>query len=201
MAAQVGWLTLVTGPADEPILLTEAKRHLLVADDDDSQDDYILDLIRVAREYGEGYQERAYITQTWDLSLEDFPSGPLDIPMPPLQSIVSVTYYGPDDVGVVVPTTVYRVDKTTQPFGRLVLKYGQQWPSVTLRTAEAVVVRFTAGYGADAKDVPEITRQALRIMIGHWFENREPIVTGTIVSRIPWSAEALLDRNRVRTFS
>ena len=49
------------------------------------EDALITGLIKAAREYCEGYQNRAYITQTWELILDAFPDSVIQIPLPPLQ--------------------------------------------------------------------------------------------------------------------
>ena len=76
-------LQLVTPPAAEPVSLSEAKEHSRITGTD--EDDLITTFIEAAREYCEEYQNRAYITQTWDLSLDEFPDSPYSLPKPPLQ--------------------------------------------------------------------------------------------------------------------
>jgi len=44
--------------------------------------------------------------------------------------------------------------------------------------AQGVAIEFTAGFGHTAADVPAPIRQALLLLIAHWFENREPAITG-----------------------
>lgn len=56
----------------------------------------------------------------------------------------------------------------------------------------AVAVRCVVGYGSTASTVPAAIRAAMKILIGHWFEHREPVVTGTIVAQMPMSVDALL---------
>lgn len=46
--------------------------------------------------------------------------------------------------------------------------------------------------------IPPPTRAALKLLISHWNENREPFAVGTVGGRIPISVEALLDSGRVR---
>src|ERR1035441_8272837 len=97
-------LKLYTPPSVEPVTLDEAKTHLK---QDSSDDDlYISGLIAVARQYCEEFQRRAYVTQTWELWLDQFPPydqvvnnfhSHIDIPFPPLASISSVKYYLTDD--------------------------------------------------------------------------------------------------------
>lgn len=187
-------LSLVTAPAAEPITLAEAKAHLRVDITDD--DSLITALITAARQHVEVITRRQLITATWDLTLDTWPDGDtILVPLPPLQSVTSITYK--DSAGTVytLPTIDYIVDTAEEP-GRVVLAYGKTWPSTTLYPAGAITVRFTAGYGAAAA-VPQAIKQALLLMIGHWYENREAVAGGTVQREVPFAVEALLWPYRV----
>ncbi|NIP96559.1 MAG: phage gp6-like head-tail connector protein, partial [Akkermansiaceae bacterium] len=46
--------------------------------------------------------------------------------------------------------------------------------------------------------VPETTRQAIRLLVGHWYENREAISTsGAVPKEVPLGVQALLWLERV----
>lgn len=138
----------ITPPAREPIALDTAKDHLRVDATDD--DVLIAALITAAREYCEGFQNRVYLEQTWDLWLDDWPDEDyIRIPYPPLQSVASVKYYGTDDTEYTMDAGDYFVDAKSEP-GRVALGYSKTWPTTTLRPVNAVVVRFTAGYATYA---------------------------------------------------
>ena len=66
-------LVLVTGPAEEPISLDEAKLYLRIGLEQATEDDLLNVLIAAARSRAEERQGRAYLTQTWDLFLDAFP--------------------------------------------------------------------------------------------------------------------------------
>lgn len=187
-------LVLVTPPAAEPVSLPEAKAHLRVDITDD--DALISALITAAREYCEGFQNRAYITQTWQLWLDSWPEGSeIRIPRPPLQAVNSVKYYGADNTEYVLPPADYIVDNKSEP-GRIVLACGKSWPGVTLRPANAICVEFVAGYGAPA-DVPQRVKQAILLLVGHWYETREIAVVGHVTAEVPFTVNALLWQERV----
>ena len=87
---------LKTPPAIEPVTLEELKDHLRV--DSVDEDALLTGLLAAAREWCEGFQNRAYITQTLQLWLDEWPAGnAIVLPRPPLQSVASVKYYGTDD--------------------------------------------------------------------------------------------------------
>ena len=186
----------VTPPAAEPVSLAEAKAHLRVDTSDD--DALITSLIVAARQWCEGYQNRAYVTQTWDLVLDDWPADPcpdrVRVPLPPLQSVASLKYTDADGVQATMPATDYLVDVASQP-GRLVLAYGKVWPTVTLRPAAAIEVRFTAGYGL-AVAVPETVKQAIKLLVGHLYEHREATSVDEL-SEVSFAVKALLGLERI----
>lgn len=161
-----------------------------------TEDDDVTDLIVTAREYCEGVQERAYITQTWNLTLEAFPdSGVISLPLPPLISVTAAEfkYYDGANTLTVLPAAYYVVDTASEP-GRICLAYGYAWPS-TYQRPDAIVVRFVAGYGATAATVPRRVKHAMRLLIGAWFRDRE--ATGTLTNEIAFSVTSLLNQDKL----
>lgn len=179
-------LKLITAPATEPVTLAEAKAHLRV--EHTESDGLITDLITMAREYCEGFQNRQYITAAWDLWLDAWPDKDyIRIPRPPLQSVESVKYFGTDNTEYTMDPAGYFVDNKSEP-GRVALAYGQSWPIATLRPAGGVVIRFDAGYG-DAKDVPQKVKQAILLKVELDFDRHEPADAENLlkaVKRLLW---------------
>lgn len=192
-------LTLVTGPSVEPISLSEAKLHCRVDVSDD--DNLITGLVQAARGQAETITRRALITQTWKYIVDAFPSGDeLVLPLAPLQSVTSITYKDKDGDTSTFSSGDYIVNTDTEP-GKVVLGYGKSWPSTTLYPTGAVTVQFKAGYGDASTDVPQGIIQAMLMMIGHWYENREAIATtGAVPKELPLAVESLLWPERVMGF-
>jgi uncharacterized phiE125 gp8 family phage protein len=160
---------LITAPATEPLTLAEAKLHLRV--DATDEDTMITSLISVARHECENRTGRALITQTWEVTLDCFEDS-MELPHPPLQTVSSVKYLDEDEVEQTLGTTVYRVDGYAEP-ARVTRTYGETWPDVALDYPNAVRIRYVAGYGDDATDVPPPLKQWMLLHIGHWYANRE----------------------------
>ena len=190
-------LKIYTAPTSEPVSLVEAKLHLRV--DDTIDDTLITSLITTARETVEGISRRALVSQTWDLFLDEFPEGDeLLLPFPPLQSTgLTVQYTNQDNVlaPATFASTNYAVDIYSEP-GRIKLVYGAAWPGDTLYTLNGVHVRFTAGFGA-AATVPLKYKQAILLLVGHWYANREQVAGNVTLNEIPFGVTSLLwlDRN------
>lgn len=190
--------TLSSAPATEPITTAEAKTHLRVDSSDD--DTYIGLLIIAARRWVEQTHGLALVTQTWDGSIDQFPSGdsPIVIPKFPLVSVSSVTYYDDDlSTSTVFSSASYQVDAAKRP-PRIVLKSSVSWPTDGLRLSSGVVVRFVAGFGA-ASAVPDDIKHAIKLLVGQMYQNREPEVVGASVAPIQFAIDALLAPYRLWT--
>lgn len=198
---------LVTGPASEPVTVAQAKVHLRV--DHDADDNYIESLIVQAREYVEHHQERAILSQTWELHLDSFPAGcetprglrsaMIFLPTAPLQSVTHVKYYDGDGTLTTLDTDDYLVIGVgTKARGSIVPAVGLSWPTTQDRP-EAVVARYVAGY-ADAASVPAATKQAILLMVAQAYEFREPVITGTIQAKIDFTIEALMAVDSLRGY-
>ena len=61
--------------------------------------------------------------------------------------------------------------------GRLHLSFNISWPTVTLRPADAIVVRYVVGYGRGDQVPADIRSAILKITAASW-ENREENVIG-----------------------
>ena len=165
-------LTIVTAPTEDPVTLAEAKEHLRIDEANTAESALITAFITASTDYCEKLQNRAFVTQVWDLTLERFPRGDIiSIPLPPLQAVSSVTYLGTGGTSNTLTASTYIVDTASEP-GRISLAFNEVWPTVDLQPVNGVVVKFTAGYGT-ASTVPEMPKQAIKLLVGHMFENRE----------------------------
>lgn len=153
----------------------------------------IQSLTQAARESAETFTRRAFITQTWELYLDDWPMKNITLPKPPIQSVVSVVYYDEDETEYTFDSAKYYVDTISEP-GRIVLNADASFPTTTLRPANGVKVTFDAGYTS----VPQAIQQAMKLIVGNWYANREEVIIGSIVTELPYAAKMLLWQHRVR---
>lgn len=178
----------MTPPAAEPVSLERAKDHLRVEHHFD--DDAIRGYLAAARQHAETFTARAFVSQTWETALDAFPEGrSIRLARGQLRSVEAVTYWDAAGVEQTLPTNSYVVDDVSEP-GRVVLADSASWPA-TARRPNAVRVRYVVGYGAAAA-VPEPICQAILLLASHFYEHREPEITGTVVSQFDLAAEALL---------
>lgn len=152
-------------------------------------------LIVAARRLAEHLTGRALVTQQWRLTLDRFPAGEIELPLPPLVSIETITYRDTAGVEQTLDPAAYAV-YTSALFGRVAPAYGTAWPA-TRDVRDAVAIDFTAGYGAPSA-VPQDIKHWMKICMGGWDAYREQIVTGLDVNELPrgmW--DVLLDAYRV----
>jgi len=181
-------------PVAEPVSLDEVKLHLRL-DAGTIEDTLLSSLISTARQYCESFQRRAYLTQTWELWLDAFPViDHIDVPLPPLQTVTSIKYYDTANTEYTLAGSVYFTDAKSQP-GRISLNYGEGWPSTALRPVNAVCITFVCGYGAAADAVPVKSLYAMKLLIGHYYENREAVSQSQLYPA-PMSIDALLWQDR-----
>ena len=190
-------------PAVEPISLTTAKLHLNIESTD--WDTLITGLITAARVACEEYTRRSFITQTWQLTLDAFPStsedlpiglerrieaisgyrrGPIYLDRPPVQfPLVSFKYIDTNgnlqdiDSNLAAPTMI-QVEKGSGVEPRIWPAYQTSWPP-TRYMMETVIVTYQAGYDSDGTKLPQMIKQAMLLQIATWFKYKENLVIST----------------------
>ncbi|MDX9914235.1 MAG: hypothetical protein RBS77_06670 [Candidatus Moranbacteria bacterium] len=182
---------LVTPPAEEPVSLSDAVEHLRVVGDADQA--YVQGLITKARLWVEGVLDRQLVTATWKLFVDGFPKRSVDvieIKKAPVQSIEAVRYADAAGDEQTWSSDEYQADLVSEP-ARLRPLWGYTWPTTRSRQLHAVEIELVAGYG-DAADVPATLKHAILLLVGHWFSHHEPVLTGTIITPVPFTVQSLL---------
>lgn len=197
-------LRIITPPPAEPLTLAEVKEHLRVTTT--NEDSIIAAYLAAARqsiEGPDGFTGRAFVAQTWELVIDEFPTAEVKIPLPPLREVVSIKYDDGNGDEQTLDPSLYYVDDVSEPGWIVPVTAG--WPS-TLDAINAVRVRFTAGYAPDTgvsptdygANVPDNIKSAILLLVGSLYENREEVVAGTTLTELPWGVEALLRPSRVQ---
>jgi uncharacterized phiE125 gp8 family phage protein len=177
-------------PSVEPVTLTEAKLHLRV---DHTTDDDLINILRqVAREMVENYTNRSLITQTRVIKLDNFPCfDTIRLTHGPIQSLTSITYDDANDASQTLASSAYWTDFDSN-IARVVVK--NSWPA-TYDKPNAVQITYVAGYGTAGSDVPQPLKQAMLLIIGHLYENRQQVIVSgspTAALEIPFGASVLM---------
>lgn len=217
----------MTQPAVEPVTLNEAKAHLRITTYD--QDALISSLITAARRLCEQHTRRCFITQTIKETFERFPFmgfaadrllpissfqpqtagvmkpiavsqqyGGIYLMRAPVQSITSITYYDANNNLTTMSASAYYAQ--LDPQGAVIVPgYNTWWPAARL-FPESVSITYVAGYGSTGDAVPATIRQAILLLVGQWYENRENANVAAQFNQMPMAVDALLATERAWEF-
>ena len=163
--------TVITPAVKQPVELVDATRQLRV--DFTTDDVLITELIQTATKIVERFLRGYLIDTIVEYTLDRFPDQDyMRLPSAtPLDSIISLTYTDSDNTATVWAASNYFAATKFEP-GRLYRAYNVQWPSVTLKPAEAIVVRYKVGYGENPSDVPQDIRHAILATIDYLYHER-----------------------------
>lgn len=186
-------LKLITPASALAVTLAEAKLQCQV--DGTEQDALITSLIAAATKMAEQYTGRCIMAQTWELSLDAFPTA-IELTKVSVSAVSYIKYTDTSGVLQTLSNTLYTVNSSSD-FGITVVvpTYQTLWPD-TSDTINAVVCRYVAGYAA-AADVPEGIKQWIKIMVRTMLDNpTKEIVDRSTVSSLGY-VDSLLDPFKV----
>jgi uncharacterized phiE125 gp8 family phage protein len=184
---------VITPPAVPAVTLADAKAHLRVIRTD--EDALITAYIAVATEFCERYTNQQLITATLKYTVDGFPldRSAIEIPRPPLQSVEKIEYTDDDGDEQELDTDDYTVI-TSSVRGRVIPSHGKSWPRANRQAS--VRITYKAGFGDTPATVPTMMRHSILLMVYNLFDQRAPVITGSISKELEHSLTSLLSMNR-----
>jgi uncharacterized phiE125 gp8 family phage protein len=173
-------LRLVTPPTDRAVSLNEARRHLRIEDTD--QDDLIAAYIEAA-EQSLSYIGRALKSATYALDIYGIGCRYIDLPMPPLRTISSVSTVGSSGTLSVLDPSAYTV--ITASGGQTSVMLAN--PPTFTSSSNWATVQYTAGYDV----VPSGLRAAILLIAGTLYENRSG-ASPVPMTKLPYGIDSLV---------
>lgn len=174
---------------DRRPFLAEAKAHCRI--DGNLEDTLVASLILAARLHIERSLDVALISQSWSLYLDRWPDrAHVELPLAPLVSLDAVRLYGPTGSFMTLDPSLFDIDVCSR-HPRLSRRGGQGWP-LPGRGVNGIEIAFTAGHGLSPDDVPMPLRLAIKLLVAHWHEVREPVLLGENADPVPLSVASLL---------
>ena len=182
---------VITKPTQRFISLDEAKNHLKIDVDCNTDDDLILSLIEASHEIVEKYADIYIGSQTVAMQMDSLQGSIyglyylLEVPKYPINSITKIEYKDENGVYQTLSTAKYEVDLVSNP-ARI---YFYETPVYSYNYLSNIKITFNAGY----LDIPYTLKAAMMMIIGHLYENRQDVVTGTMVNELPQGSKHLMD--------
>jgi hypothetical protein len=194
----------------EPVPVADVKNFLRISSGYTADDALIASLITAARWECESRVDRAFVSTTFQLTLDNFPAyaqrfsnllpalafgsgwlgnqyvgmnqGAIRFPYAPLLSVESVTYTATDGTtqSINLDPSVQRVVIVGGTPGEMIPYFGQVWP-VTQNTIGAVRIVYNAGYGEVAGAAPPPVYTAILFLAAHYYQVR----TGADIDESP----------------
>lgn len=179
-------LAVIT-PGDPVVSVAEFKSFARI---DHSLEDTLIEIFLAhAENYAEQITGRALTTTVYELSLEEFSARVIRLPRPKLRDITSITYVNPSGDSIVLASSAYEVDTSSEP-ARVRPVSGTNWP-VTKCAFNAVLIRYSAGYG-DADSVPQSIKSAIKLHAADMYEHRQTLIASAGgLTEIPVASKAV----------
>ena len=179
---------IVVPPAAEPISLAEAKALLRVEHSDD--DAVIAALIAAARGHVEALTRRALMLQTRRFVRDEWPAdGRLRLRAGPLRGVIAARVFDAGGEAHAIDVQRFVVDVAAD----IIASPSWAMPAPG-RSAAGIELDIELGYGPLASDVPAPLRQALRMLLAHWYDNRGAVASGATL--LPAGAAVLIAQYR-----
>jgi len=136
---------------------------ILVNDATFAEDDLLTAIIQAARESAEDITRRQLLTATWDYYPDSWPGKDyIKLPFGNLQSVTSVSWKDTDGTETTLTAgTDYLVETNGEGIGRIVLPYGESWPSGSLYPSNPIKIRYVCGW-TTAAGLPKNIKRACK---------------------------------------
>ena len=179
---------ITTDPGVEPVTLDEVKTFARI--DGGDEDTLIEDIIVAVREAMEFYLGRSLVDRTITMTIDEWQEKEIELPMPPLVSITSVSTLDEDDSATIYNASNYYVVTEAIP-GQIVIKQDVSLPNNVDRDVAGYRIIYVAGYGSQASNVPAAIRMAMMQWATMIYETR------AITTEPPASVKRTLDLYKV----
>lgn len=187
--------TIVTVPSDGfPLSVDDAKRQLRIDLAATDQDEFVAQLVAAAHSKVENDLGFPIMRQTRRTSLYGFPCGLLWLGGGVNLTVLTVKYYDAAGVQQTLTGADYVVDAVSRP-AYIMPAPLKTWPATQARPG-AVEIEWQAGW-VNPSDVPSDLLHAMKLLIGHWDQNREAVVVGSISTVLDMAVDELLRPYRV----
>lgn len=141
-----------------------------------------------AREIIEQITGRILTECTYSIYLDQWPDSSFSFINGPVKSIESIEYLKNGETQTVDPN-IYFLGKGRN-LSQSIIKI-EDWPMDRDIIPESIQINYTVGAKSHRGN------QAIKLLVAHWFENRESVIVGTIASAIPHAYQAIINSLKI----
>jgi uncharacterized phiE125 gp8 family phage protein len=195
-------VSVATRPPVEPVTVAEARDHCrLVATgspESHPDDSFLERAIQAAREKAESYMQRSIIETTFEWTFDRFEDryARLTLPRDPVLNVSQILYN--DSNGDQQTFTAF-TEQLTEAKSIIAPNWQSEWPDARGHLGD-VTIQFTAGYEPDETqsptdyraNVPASIKNAILLLVGHMYENREAVMVDSDSNKLQFAFESLL---------
>ena len=167
---------VITQPATE-VVATDVMKNNLKLDGITADDSLVATLLIAARQRCEEYCNIKFIDTVIEQVWDEFPRGAkfqncLNLTIGNASAVESFKYY--DESGVIQTWSAsnYILD-TYSKAGRICTAANVDYPTIDTDRINAIVVRYTSGFGSSASTVPDAIKHAIMLQASYLYSNRE----------------------------
>lgn len=175
---------VISSPA-ELVSVAELKEHLRI--EHDAEDTILKNLQRAAYDWVEQFTGRSILTSHWKFLTEPLKGGTevhFSLPFPDLLEVEEVHHVFREGKN---PSTREQIKYYTMN-----IRHGISYISLISKGAP-IEILYSAGFGPHPDAVPQGFHHAIKILVAHWYQNREGIGCG-----IPETVEIFLRPYQIR---
>lgn len=178
----------ITQPSALPVTAFEIADHLR---EDTDNAPLLQTYVEGVTSMIEGWLSRRLCVQTVEETIDCFPFGVIPLHVYPISAISSVKYDDTDNVEQTLAASAYYAHMTRLP---PLLEPVNSWPSTKAKLSS---VRIQMTVGESPANIENDIKLAIKLMCGHFNQNREAVLAGVSFSEAPLAVRSLLSRHRL----
>jgi uncharacterized phiE125 gp8 family phage protein len=190
----------LAAPTTLVVTLAEAKSWLKVEHAEKDED--IGDLVAAATAFVGGEAELTLAPTVFEQRLDGWPTGCVELDAGPVRSVDEIIYL--DEAGDEQSLDAGEWDWEPTGLGaRVWLTTAATRPRLADRPG-GVRILFAAGFndpaasdGNDRLKLPDQVKTTIRLLVAHWWRNRETVVLGASPASLPFGVDAMITNLRV----
>lgn len=175
-------------PFGEPVSMELVKQHIRIEQTNEAEDLALAQYIRAAREWVEKYTGHVLVRRSFSQHFACFGAS-LELWRRPIAAVSEIAYSDSDGDPQTYADFVAVVSRHP---ARIWPALNGSWPSALDR--DGVLVSYVAGYPEG--EAPETLCLAILMLVAHWYNVREAVNVGNIVTDVPFGVKALVDQYR-----